>query len=240
VDVQSRAGDLSVEQRQFVEIARALSFGTRFIILDEPTAQLDAAAIARLFSHMRDLRRQGVTFLFISHHLQEIYEICDTVTVFRDARHIVTAPVDGLPRGELIGAMTGEASTLQAPRSRKALTRQQEVILSVADLCLPAIRWVSRVGFSWLGRGWVSPGCVAGAGWGLWWWCFWFGVLCLVSGVRDGLVGGVVRAARLTWVRERGVARSHDDLLGVPGFVSWGWAAQSLEAVRTGCCVRAV
>ena len=87
------AGDLTVEQRQFVEIARALSFGARFIILDEPTAQLDGAAIARLFDRIRDLQAQGVTFLFISHHLQEVYEICDTVTVFRDARHILTAPV---------------------------------------------------------------------------------------------------------------------------------------------------
>ncbi|MFF4037680.1 sugar ABC transporter ATP-binding protein [Streptomyces sp. NPDC001816] len=110
VDPQTPAGDLSVEQRQFVEIARALSFGARFIILDEPTAQLDGAAINRLFDRIRDLQRQGVTFLFISHHLQEIYEICDMVTVFRDARHIVTAPVAELPRADLVAAMTGEAA----------------------------------------------------------------------------------------------------------------------------------
>lgn len=97
VDPQTSAGELNVEQRQFVEIARALSFGARFIILDEPTAQLDAAAISRLFGRIRDLQRQGVTFLFISHHLQEVYEICDMVTVFRDARHILTAPVAELP-----------------------------------------------------------------------------------------------------------------------------------------------
>ena len=72
VDPQAPAADLSVEQRQFVEIARALSFGARFIILDEPTAQLDGAAINRLFGRIRDLQRQGVTFMFISHHLQEV------------------------------------------------------------------------------------------------------------------------------------------------------------------------
>jgi simple sugar transport system ATP-binding protein len=110
VEPQTLAAELSVEQRQFVEIARALSFGARFIILDEPTAQLDGAAINRLFDRIRDLQRQGVTFLFISHHLQEIYEICDMVTVFRDARHILTAPVAGLPRAELVAAMTGEAA----------------------------------------------------------------------------------------------------------------------------------
>lgn len=136
VDVDARAQDLSVEQRQFVEIARALSFGARFIILDEPTAQLDASAIARLFDHIRDLQRQGVTFLFISHHLQEIYEICDMVTVFRDARHIVTAPVAGLPHGELVAAMTGAATALSTPRSRTAPTGPVDVVLDVAGLRL--------------------------------------------------------------------------------------------------------
>ncbi|MFE2726136.1 sugar ABC transporter ATP-binding protein [Kitasatospora sp. NPDC059327] len=120
VDPQTPAGDLDVEQRQFVEIARALSFGARFIILDEPTAQLDAAAINRLFDRIRDLQDQGVTFLFISHHLQEVYEICDTVTVFRDARHIVTAPVAELPRGELVSAMTGEAAARREERVSSA------------------------------------------------------------------------------------------------------------------------
>ena len=136
MDVDARAKDLSVEQSQFVEIARALSFGARFIVLDEPTARLDAAAIARLFGHIRELQAQGVTFLFISHHLQEVYEIGDVVTVFRDARHIVTAPVADLPRGELIAAMTGEATALEAPRSRRAATSPPEAVLDVAGLRL--------------------------------------------------------------------------------------------------------
>ncbi|MGN9908763.1 sugar ABC transporter ATP-binding protein [Phytohabitans sp. LJ34] len=139
VDVDAKAKDLSVEQRQFVEIARALSFGARFIILDEPTAQLDAAAIARLFGHIRDLQTQGVTFLFISHHLQEVYEICDMVTVFRDARHVVTAPVADLPRGELVAAMTGEATALDVPRSRTAPAGEAGVVLDVAGLRLDGL-----------------------------------------------------------------------------------------------------
>ena len=103
-----RAGDLRVEARQLVEIARALSYGARFIILDEPTAQLDGDEIKRLFGRMRELQAQGVTFLFISHHLQEVYEICQAVTVLRDARHIISAPVADLPKDRLIEAMTGE------------------------------------------------------------------------------------------------------------------------------------
>ncbi|MER6562358.1 sugar ABC transporter ATP-binding protein [Streptomyces sp. NPDC001027] len=131
VDPQTPAGDLSVEQRQFVEIARALSFGARFIILDEPTAQLDGAAINRLFDRIRDLQSQGVTFLFISHHLQEIYEICDMVTVFRDARHIVTAPVAELPRTELVAAMTGEAAGGRREERASTLDPDATAALSV-------------------------------------------------------------------------------------------------------------
>jgi simple sugar transport system ATP-binding protein len=128
------AGELSVEQRQFVEIARALSFGARFIILDEPTAQLDGAAINRLFHRIRDLQRQGVTFLFISHHLQEVYEICDMVTVFRDARHIITAPVAELPRADLVAAMTGEAAADRQGERASTLTPDATAALSVHAL----------------------------------------------------------------------------------------------------------
>ena len=134
VDPQTPAGDLSVEQRQFVEIARALSFGARFIILDEPTAQLDGAAIGRLFGRVRDLQAQGVTFLFISHHLQEIYEICDQVTVFRDARHIVTAPVADLPRAELVAAMTGDAAATDRRDGTRTVDAAAPAALTVSAL----------------------------------------------------------------------------------------------------------
>ncbi|MFF4905331.1 sugar ABC transporter ATP-binding protein [Streptomyces sp. NPDC001260] len=109
VDPEARTADLKVEDRQMVEIARALSFGARFIVLDEPTAQLDNREIERLFERMRGLQESGVTFLFISHHLQEVYEVCQTVTVLRDARWITTAPVAELPRAALIEAMAGES-----------------------------------------------------------------------------------------------------------------------------------
>ncbi|MFG3056279.1 sugar ABC transporter ATP-binding protein [Kitasatospora sp. NPDC048239] len=115
VDPTARAEALSVEQRQFVEIARALSFGARFIILDEPTAKLDARGIERLFDKLRSLQQQGVAFLFISHHLQEVYDLCATVTVYRDARHIVTAPVADLDQQALVEAMTGESARSSKP-----------------------------------------------------------------------------------------------------------------------------
>ncbi|MFI0542650.1 sugar ABC transporter ATP-binding protein [Streptomyces sp. WSLK1-3] len=118
VDPEARTADLKVEDRQMVEIARALSFGARFIVLDEPTAQLDKREIERLFARMRALQDSGVTFLFISHHLQEVYEVCQTVTVLRDARWITTAPVADMPRAALIEAMAGETVAEQAVRIR--------------------------------------------------------------------------------------------------------------------------
>ncbi|MEU5025835.1 sugar ABC transporter ATP-binding protein [Streptomyces milbemycinicus] len=117
VDETARAGGLSVEDTKLVEIARALSRGTRFIVLDEPTAQLDSRATDRLFAHMRRLQEAGVTFLYISHHLREVYEVCQAVTVLRDARRIVTAPVGAMPPGKLIEAMTGERGGLPVPHT---------------------------------------------------------------------------------------------------------------------------
>ncbi|MBO3744676.1 sugar ABC transporter ATP-binding protein [Streptosporangiaceae bacterium NEAU-GS5] len=136
VDADRQAGDLGVEQRQLVEIARALSFGARFIILDEPTAQLDGPAIGRLFERLRGLGRQGVTILYISHHLEEIYEICRRVTVFRDARHVITRPVADLPHDELVAAMTGEGTVLGQARDR-SIDTGAAVVLAADGLSLP-------------------------------------------------------------------------------------------------------
>lgn len=177
IDPAARARDLTVEQRQFVEIARALSFGARFIILDEPTAKLDARGIGRLFDKLRDLQRQGVAFLFISHHLQEVYDLCSTVTVYRDAAHILTAPVAELGHQALVEAMTGEsAGTASAARGGVApAAGDAKELLAVDGLTLPgacrelalAVRSGEVVGLAGatasgnvrVGR--PSPGCTA-------------------------------------------------------------------------------
>ena len=136
VDPGALAADLTVEQRQLVEIARALSVGTRFIILDEPTARLDAPAIARLFERLRSLSAGGVTLLFISHHLREVYEVCDRVTVLRDARWVLTEPVSAVTHEALVGAMTGEALGLTRIAPRPAVPTTAPAALRLDKLTL--------------------------------------------------------------------------------------------------------
>ncbi|MFE2559972.1 sugar ABC transporter ATP-binding protein [Streptomyces sp. NPDC059352] len=165
VDPSRQIKDLTVEQRQFVEIARALSFGARFIILDEPTAKLDARGIERLFAKLRELQQQGVAFLFISHHLQEVYDLCSSVTVYRDARHILTAPVTELPEEALIEAMTGERASRSAhAREARAEAGEGSTVLGVQELSLPGafadVSLVVRAGEVVGLAGGAASGCV--------------------------------------------------------------------------------
>lgn len=108
IDPSARVSTLSVAQKQIIEIARAASSGASIIIMDEPTAALSEREVARLFSVIRRLRENNVTVIYISHKLDEIFELGDTVTVMRDGKHITTCPlaeVDG--RGALIEMMIG-------------------------------------------------------------------------------------------------------------------------------------
>src|SRR5258706_8223466 len=109
LDVDQAADRLTVEQRQIVEIARALSIGARLLILDEPTAALEKAAVERLFERVKRLREGGVGVLYISHHLEEIYEICDRVSVLRDGELVLSGRVKDVAQENLVAAMVGSA-----------------------------------------------------------------------------------------------------------------------------------
>lgn len=120
VDPDLEASRLTVEQRQVVEIGRALLQGSRFIILDEPTAELERREVNRLFDRIKALQESGVTFVYISHHLEEIYEICRTVSVLRDGVLVANAPLADMPKDRLVTAMVGEAATGVRPGPRAA------------------------------------------------------------------------------------------------------------------------
>jgi simple sugar transport system ATP-binding protein len=121
VDVTLDAAELGVEQRQIVEIARALRKGTRFIILDEPTAQLEGREVARLFERIVRLQESGVTFLYISHQLEEIYEVCRSVTVMRDGQIVAESALSEMPKERVVEAMVGDIGrTVGQSRKRKS------------------------------------------------------------------------------------------------------------------------
>ena len=136
LDVDQEAATLTVEQRQIVEIARALSIGARFLILDEPTAALEKAAVDRLFERVRRLREGGVGVLYISHHLEEIYEICDRVSVLRDGEMVLSGPVSNIRQAELVAAMVGTAPPRRATEIEAVETHGAlgETRLQVRDL----------------------------------------------------------------------------------------------------------
>jgi simple sugar transport system ATP-binding protein len=156
------AGKLRVEDRQRVEIARALASGSRFLILDEPTARLEGPAIRRLFEQIERLRDGGVSILYISHHLEEIYEICGTVTVLRDGRVVHAGAVADLPKAELVATMvghegeadpvTGDARSAQRASANGKPTADET--LRVEGLAVDG--WCSEISFG------VRPGELVG------------------------------------------------------------------------------
>jgi rhamnose transport system ATP-binding protein len=114
-----------------VEIAKAISLKVRVLIMDEPTAALSAHEVAQLFKLVRDLRAQGVAILFVSHRLEEVFEIADRVTVFRDGRLISTRPRAEVTPQIAIADMVGREMGLLAQRPSVA---QGDVVLSVRGL----------------------------------------------------------------------------------------------------------
>jgi simple sugar transport system ATP-binding protein len=116
VDADAPCGSLSVEQRQVVEITRALAAGTRCLLLDEPTAALERGAARRLFDRVRQLREAGVAIMYISHHLEEVFEICTDVAVLRDGELVLTAPMTAVSKDDLVTAMVGDKQDHDAER----------------------------------------------------------------------------------------------------------------------------
>lgn len=135
LDVRRPARGLSLAMLQTVEIARALSLDARVLVMDEPTASLSAHEVEQLFALIRMLRTQGVAILFISHRLEEIFEIADRVTIFRDGRLISTQPVSEITTEGAIRDMVGRS--LEAYFVHEAASRpipSGEALLTVENL----------------------------------------------------------------------------------------------------------
>ncbi len=128
---QTRVRQLSIAQQQLVEIARALSRSARVIVMDEPTATLTTAEQRILFATIATLRGAGVGLVFISHHLEEVFEVCDRITVLRDGAAVDTRPVGDWNEASLIQAMVNRPIEALFPERNAVLG---EVMLDVQAL----------------------------------------------------------------------------------------------------------
>ena len=107
IPVRTRVGDLSISNQQLVEIAKALTLDCRVLILDEPTAALTEPEAQRLFAIVRELRSRGISIIYISHRMAEIFSLCDRVTVFRDGRYVATDEIAATSPDEVVRKMVG-------------------------------------------------------------------------------------------------------------------------------------
>ncbi len=117
VDPEARCGQMSVAEQQTVEIVKALSLDARILVMDEPSATLTQQEVKRLFEIIRDLKRQGIGIIYISHRIDEIFGIADRVMVMRDGAHVATRPVGELTRERLIEMMVGRKIENEFPKA---------------------------------------------------------------------------------------------------------------------------
>jgi len=136
IDVTEQLGKFSTAIQQLVAIARAVSLEARLVIMDEPTSSLDASEIETLFGVVRDLRSSGVTVLYVSHFLEELYEICDRVTVMRDGQTVAVHEIQNKSKLELIGDMLGrDADEIE----KEGMTQLGHGFVDTGELLLEAI-----------------------------------------------------------------------------------------------------
>ncbi len=131
VSARAQVQDLSIAQRQMVEIVKALSLNADLIAMDEPTSALSERETEVLFEMMRALKQQGVSIIFISHRLEEVFQIADRITVLRDGQRIGTAPVAELDHDQVVRMMVGRELGEMYPRTDG---QRQEIVLEVTDL----------------------------------------------------------------------------------------------------------
>ncbi len=134
IDVRRKVADLTISSQQLVEIAKALTLDCRVLILDEPTAALTEAEAQALFGIIRDLKAAGISIIYISHRMAEIFSLCDRVTVFRDGRHVSTEHVADVTPDDVVRRMVGREITQLYPPKQAQGEQSGEVILSVRGL----------------------------------------------------------------------------------------------------------
>ena len=133
LDPRMEVRKLGTAHQQIVEVSKSVSKNLELLIMDEPTASLTNAEIKILFQLIKDLKKRGVTIIYISHRLSELFEICDKVTVLRDGQYVATKNIGEVSREQLIAMMVGRELGEHYPRREKSL-RDDDVILEVQNL----------------------------------------------------------------------------------------------------------
>ena len=131
VDPKSKVSTLSVSQMQMVEIAKAFSYNSKIIVMDEPTSSLTEKEVGHLFKIIKKLTDRGCGVVYISHKMEEIKEICDDITILRDGQWVTTTSLEGLSTDEIISMMVGRSLTQRFPEKTNV---PQEVVLQVENL----------------------------------------------------------------------------------------------------------
>ena len=131
VDPRMKVADLSVSQRQMIEIAKAVSYNSKIIVMDEPTSSLTENEVQHLFRIINKLRDKGCGIVYISHKMEEIKEICDDITIMRDGKWVATDSVKDLTTDQIINMMVGRDLTNRFPLKDNEV---KEVILKVENL----------------------------------------------------------------------------------------------------------
>ena len=144
VDAKKQLNELSTAQQQMVSIVRAVSRDCKLIILDEPTSSLDTKEVKTLFSLVRQLKEKGVAFIFITHRMEEIYQICDRITVLKDGHFIGTYQAEDLNQYQLVTLMVGREITQQRKQTYFPLKRIENYVVEVRNLAKkPKVKDVS-------------------------------------------------------------------------------------------------
>jgi ribose transport system ATP-binding protein len=137
LDLDTKVGDLSLDQQQFVALARVLSADAEIIILDESTATLSEGEVENLFDILKKLKKEGMTMIYISHRLEEIFELCDTVTVLKDGKLVKTAAVSETNRDDLIVNMVGRSLSKTFPSKLESTPTEEDCIIKLEDFSVP-------------------------------------------------------------------------------------------------------
>ena len=159
VDPDTRVADLSVSEQQLVEIAKALSVDGRVIVMDEPTAALSQTEVVHLLQIVRRLRDEGRSVIYVSHHLEEVFEVADRATVLRDGKHVKTLDIKDTTQNELVKLMVGRDVASVFNRDK---TTTGEVVLAVESIS--SGRSLRGVSFEVRAGEVLGIGGVAGAG----------------------------------------------------------------------------